>query len=209
MTDETPKAVDVSTVLTKADATCLYSHGVRAVGRYYRHDPDDPMTPLTRVEAVNLSTVGLSLWSVFEYENTASYFTQGQGVTDARVSAEYADRTIQQPHGSAIYFAVDFDATEADITGGIADYFRGVASAMAGRYQIGVYGSGACCSYLLDQQLVAKAWLSQSTGYSGHSAFFASGRWAIAQLPRTTVCGIDLDGDLVSDTHDPGMFRVS
>ena len=55
--------------------------------------------------------------------------------------------------GSAIYFAVDYNAPQPDIKGTIDQYFRGVTAGLATaagskEYRIGVYGSGAVCEYL-------------------------------------------------------------
>jgi hypothetical protein len=51
---------------------------------------------------------------------------------------------------------------------------------------IGVYGSGLCCSYLLEKQLARLSWLSQSTGFSGSAAFKAAGHYNHVQtMPQS------------------------
>ena len=56
---------------------------------------------------------------------------------------------------------------------------------------------------MLDQNLVAYAWLAQSTGWGGTKTFT---RWNIRQGIETTVCG--LDSDLDESVADFGAFRV-
>ena len=68
-------------------------------------------------------------------------------------------RAVGQPNGSAIYFAVDYNAPERDIVGAVQQYFRGVRAALAAAgggsppYRVGVYGSGAVCTYMKGLQL--------------------------------------------------------
>ena len=111
-----------------------------------------------------------------------------------------ARKEIEQPAGSAVYFAVDFDASAAEIRTAIIPYFRGVARAFAEDnglpvYRVGVYGSGAVCAAVLDAGLAELAWLSCSTGWSGSRAFLASGRWTLKQRLPALIAGLDADPD--------------
>jgi len=45
--------------------------------------------------------------------------------------AYYQARAVGQPNGSAIYFAVDYNAPDRDIVGAVQQYFRGVRTALA------------------------------------------------------------------------------
>jgi len=78
-------------------------------------------------------------------------------------------RSISPPE-SAIYFAVDNDASGSDIVGPINEYFRGIAAGFAAAggdapdYRVGVYGSGAVCQALMQAGLADYAWLAMSTG---------------------------------------------
>ncbi len=48
-------------------------------------------------------------------------------------------------------------------------------------YEIGGYGSGLVCDYLLNQGVISRCWLAQSTGWPGYEPFSSSGRWALRQ----------------------------
>jgi Rv2525c-like, glycoside hydrolase-like domain len=57
--------------------------------------------------------------------NSSAAFSSAMGAADGK----YAAKTIGQPAGSAIYFAVDYDASAADIRNRIIPYFRAIADA--------------------------------------------------------------------------------
>src|SRR5207248_10640614 len=108
---------------------------------------------LSAKEARALSGLGWNVVAVFgSHSHHRDYFSYTRGYWDAMQAAQQA-RAVGQPGGSAIYFAVDFDARGAYIVP-IDQYFRGItnglAAAGAGRpeYKVGVYGSGAVCESL-------------------------------------------------------------
>jgi hypothetical protein len=178
------------------------------VARYYAHRG---AKRLTQSEAQALSVAGVELVAVWEDAPThTGYFSRARGVDDG-TSAYHAAMLIGQPAGSAIYFAVDFDASQMAISGAITDYFRGVADGfdtmsanMAALYKVGVYGSGATCSWLLNHGLAKYSWLAQSTGWAGYQSFT---RWNIKQGKETQELGMDIDGDVATD--DAGGFLVA
>src|SRR5579875_2370133 len=91
------------------------------------------------------------------------------GYNDA-ITAYGEAKAVGQPAGSAIYFAVDFNAQRL---APIERYFRGVAAGLAaaggGRaeYKIGVYGSGVVCAAIKQAGLAQYSWLSNATAWSG------------------------------------------
>lgn len=157
------------------------------VARYYRH-PTSRWPTLTAEEARTVSGMGKHLVAVFEsHSHRADYFSYGSGYTDGMAAYRQA-KTIGQPPGSAIYFAVDYNAPQSDIAGPVEQYFRGVhagLAAAAGRkpeYRVGVYGSGAVCRHIKDRRLAEYAWLSGSTAWSGYGSF---AEWSIKQHRRS------------------------
>jgi len=127
----------------------IKSNGLDFVARYYRK-PDSRWPTLSANEAKVLSALGLNVVAVWEsHSQHRDYFTYGRGYWDA-VSAYRQAKAVGQPGGSAIYFAVDFDATGADLYP-IDQYFRGITAGLAAsnggasEYKVGVYGSGAVC----------------------------------------------------------------
>lgn len=204
--------VDISSQCASR-AAALSAAGVGTVIRYYSRDTIRPSKRLSREEALALSAAGLRLGVVHEARrgDLASSFEHASGVADARYARTYGTSTIGQPPGSVIYFAVDFDATAAEVRDLVIPYFRGVNDAFAEStgehdYQIGAYGSGAACSALLDAHLVKKTWLAQSRGWRGHNTFLASNRWDLLQAMPATVAGLDCDPDTAQDGRDFGDF---
>jgi hypothetical protein len=187
--------------------------GVNFIGRYYSRSPGKNLSPS---EARLIC--GAGMWIVTVWETLGdhySFFSFKQGADDATSAANQA-QTIGQPTDSAIYFAVDYDASPGEIAGGITDYFNGVrkgleASARGGpAYSVGVYGSGLTCQTLAATGLVDHTWLAMSSGYRG-SKTYAS--WNIKQSLDWDEMGIGkkIDPDVASNTANNalGAFTVA
>lgn len=190
-------------------AQYIKSNGLDFVARYYRK-PDSRWPALSANEARVLSALGLNVVAVFEsHSQHRDYFTYSRGYWDAVQAAQQA-KSVGQPAGSAIYFAVDFDARGADIIP-VDQYFRGItaglAAAAGGRpdYKVGVYGSGAVCDSMKGRGVAQYAWLSNSTGWAGSHSF---ADWNIRQgRPYATLGFISHDSNEARD--DYGGFRLA
>src|SRR5262249_49557316 len=114
---------------------------------------------------------------------------------DEGTSAYRQAMQTHQPSGTPIYFTVDFDCSTAAIAGAVNDYFRGIADGFStisgGRpaYEVGVYGSGDTCSWLLGHGRVQYTWLAQSSKWGGYKTFRD---WNIKQ-GKTVQKPFDLD----------------
>jgi hypothetical protein len=194
--------VDSSSIVTPSAAHCLAQLGFTFVGRYYRSHKSK-LNRLTREEALTISAAGLNIVAVFEYAGMkASYFTAEQGAADVHDTLEQVAE-VKQPMGSAIYFAVDYNATVDDIAGPVTDYFKVVSAALRPKYLPGVYGSGATCAAMLSAGLADFAWLAQSVGFLGTPGFTS---WSIKQGMPHKFCGLDTDPD---DAHGLyGSFTI-
>jgi len=189
-TQPTNKGLDSAKSLAHVAAQ-LVAKGYSWVARYYfrsSHFKD----VLTAAEAKALAAAGL--WVVAVYENgfptTASYFTAAQGHVDA-ADAVLCAQHAGQPHGTPIYFAVDYDSAPKAVD----DYFRAVSVIVRNAgYTPGIYGNGVTIAHLKALGLVTHGWLSQSTGFAGHAAALETAD--IVQLPEGTVLVLDVDGDL-------------
>ena len=154
-----------------------------------------------------LSALGLNVVAVWEsHSQHRDYFTYSRGYWDAMQAAQQA-KSVGQPAGSAIYFAVDYNAQPPDIYGSIDRYFRGIAAGLAAvggsaQYRVGVYGSGAVCAYLKHFRLAEYAWLSNSTAWSGYD--FPA--WNIKQLKSSP--SLSFGHDLNEARDDYGGFQV-
>jgi Rv2525c-like, glycoside hydrolase-like domain len=202
-----PKGLD-TTANCGPLAPQLKDAGYDFVARYYAHTGSKR---LSVPEAKLVSAAGLQIVVVWETAPTkAAYFSRARGVDDG-TSAYHAAQLLGQPAGSAIYFAVDYDASQATISGAISDYFCGIIDGFATiadpappAYRIGVYGSGATCAALVGHGLAALSWLAQSTGWAGYKTYTT---WNIKQGKETEVLGIDIDSD--EAVGDYGAFVVA
>jgi len=164
-------ATNVSNVLN-----CLKNNGKTFVGRYFA--VTNTWKSLTKIEAQNISSVGLYIVSIWEDgpADKPSYFTYDQGKKDGNNAFHYA-ADIQQTANTPVYFAVDFDATSSHKQA-ILDYFVGVRDGYLQYlyerrkygeeeiyYKIGVYGSYDVLTWCKEQgiatyffQAYAPAW---------------------------------------------------
>lgn len=177
-------------------ASCLKQNGIDFVARYYSRTTKNPEKNLTLEEAEALNKQGIALVTVYEDNPTSKdYFSKDRGNRDGKSAYAYA-QDIKQPSQSAIYFAVDYDATSEDIEGPVKEYFQGVFDGLKDSasskpiYKIGVYGSGACCDYLRKNlNFVEFSWLSESTGWLNSKTY---DKWNIKQsVPKNSICGFD------------------
>jgi hypothetical protein len=176
------------------------------VARYYR-DPTSRWPTLSASEAQRLSSLGLKIVAVWEPHSSGStYFSYSSGYYDA-IAAYGQAKAIGQPAGSAIYFAVDFNARAL---APIAQYFRGIAAGLAaasgGRaeYKVGVYGSGAVCDAVKEAGLAQYSWLSNSIAWAGSLAY---NDWNIRQGDRSASLSFNHDSDEARDEY--GGFRIA
>lgn len=185
----------------------LKSSGLDFVARYYR-DPASRWPTLSAGEAALLSSSGFKIVAIWElHSHQPQYFSYAAGLADA-VNAYRQARAVGQPFGSAIYFAVDYNAQQPDIYGPVDRYFRGVAAGLASvggstQYKVGVYGSGAVCGYLKHMRLAQYAWLSNSRAWTGYNDFST---WNIRQLPASATLSFGHDWN--EATEDYGGFQV-
>jgi hypothetical protein len=190
-------------------AQYIKGNGLDFVARYYR-TPGSRWPALSANEARVLSALGLNVVAVFEsHSHRRDYFSYARGYWDAIQAAQQA-KAVGQPSGSAIYFAVDFDARGGEIVP-VDHYFRGIANGLAaaggGRpeYKVGVYGSGAVCESLKGRGLAQYAWLTNSTAWAGTTNY---ADWNIRQgRPYATLGFINHDSNEARD--DYGGFRLA
>jgi hypothetical protein len=181
---------------------------VHFVGRYYRQQTSK-WTPLRKPEAQALSNAGFQIVALWESaSDKLAHFSHATGV-DEGTSAYRQAMLASQPARTPIYFAVDFDCPSSGIAGAVNDYFRGVADGYAAIgagqpvYDVGVYGSGNTCAWLLSHSRVTYTWMAQSTGWGGYKTFK---NWNILQGPARKK-PFDYDTDQAKENF--GSFTVS
>jgi hypothetical protein len=195
-------------------APALAAAGVRTVFRYYTRDSDPAVAKrLHPAEAAQLVAAGLRIGAVYEGKrgDQVDNFDREMGLKDGTFARTYAAHAIGQPAGSTIYFGIDVDMSDDDVTLRAIPYLQAVRETMTEAngeplYDIGVYSGGAVCQAALDHGLVTQTWVSMSTGYNGSKAFRASGRWTLDQKPGQVIGGVKCDPDLVNGAANVGDF---
>ena len=116
---------------------------------------------LTTAEVADFSTNGVAIVVVFERAANNPLGGNAQGVTDAQSGD--AQVTALGLAGCPIYFAVDFQATAAQLAT-IGAYLQGAAT-VVGLPRVGVYGDYSVVNYALNNNLATYAW--QTYAWSG------------------------------------------
>lgn len=179
--------MDTSYQLDTNMINALVAYEVNYVGRYLTGTVGAGATErnknLTRTEAQNIIKAGLKLVPIYQDNNPSlDYFTYNQGVKDAQLAVSAA-LNIGIPNGRTIYFAVDMDMTDDDITAAAIPYFQGVAAGIS-HYNIGVYGTRNVSSRVSHAVVAVKySYVSNmSTGFSGNLGFSQPTNWAFDQF---------------------------
>lgn len=184
---------------TTSEIGCLKAAGIEFIARY--------ISRTQRSETDHICSMGLFVVSLYEtLGNNYPYFSSNQGTHDGVRTMEYSP-ALGQPHGTPVYFCVDFDATEAQIRSGIADYFTAVRAEVnangQGPYKVGVYGSGLVCQILLELGLVEYTYLAAPTDWAG--ADFTG--WNLKQTHNgQSLCNLSVDLDVSQD--DGGGWQI-
>lgn len=179
-------ACDTRFEITTSRATELKEKNYSIVGRYLT---GTDYKALREDEPQRILDNGLYFFPIFqESSNSVSYFTEERGKADAE-NAVRAARKYRIPEGNVIYFAVDLDATAAQITSHVMPYFATLSENMDTAYKIGVYGTRNVCTQVCNAQYAVTCFVSDmSTGYSGNMGFKIPSNWNFDQYAE-----IDMD----------------
>jgi hypothetical protein len=132
--------------------------GVKFVMTYVSHDPSkDP----GRAERDALKKAGIKVGLVFESTSGRALAGFDAGKQDAAFAKDRAH--VLGLDGMPIYFAVDFDATDAQKPT-IARYLEGAVSVL-GKSHVGVYGGYHVVKYLVNMKTCD--WFWQTYAWSG------------------------------------------
>ena len=171
---------DTATPINKRRLQTLRSKGYTFVGRYLRKN-------LTSDEKDIITKGGLYIVSLYEGNPTnIDYFTEEQGGRDAGNAIKKA-QDLGQPFGTPIYFTVDYDAPDSDVSGGIRIYLQAIKAVFKENgdpYKLGLYGSGAVLSYF--KNTYTYTWLAGATSWRGSQDYTG---WAIKQYATNTTIG--------------------
>ncbi|WP_432863472.1 glycoside hydrolase domain-containing protein [Microbispora rosea] len=204
-------AFDCVTEITPARADALTAAGYRIAGRYLCNVPNTTLNKMIQPgELAVLAAKGLRVFPVYQtWGGSADYFRYTQGVIDAFAAIEWA-RYHGFKAGTRIYFAVDFDAVDHEVTSNIIPHFRGIADTMnehAGDYEVGIYGPRNVCSRVSGKGLTSASFVSDmSTGYSGNLGYPMPTDWAFDQIATITIGSgagsIQIDNNIASSLDE-------
>ncbi|WP_327674558.1 glycoside hydrolase domain-containing protein [Kitasatospora sp. NBC_00458] len=206
-------ACDGVTRITPARAAALKAEGITYVGRYLTNplvvkDPtkDLPEKAIQEGELATIAANGLRCFPIYQtYGRDASNFTYTAGRTAGQAAVNAAlDHGFKA--GTRIFFAVDFDAMDSDITSNVLPHFKGIQDAMAddgNRYQIGVYGPRNVCTRVSQAGHSTASFVSDmSSGFSGNYGYPLPADWAYDQIVTRTVGSgagsIEIDNNIAS-----------
>ncbi|MGP4103725.1 glycoside hydrolase domain-containing protein [Nonomuraea sp. KM90] len=209
---------DCITEITPERGRQLKAAGYQIVGRYLDEHlpPSDPYylgKALKPGEVQNILAAGLRMFPIFQYNGTQlANFTFDKGNDQGRIAHEKSVE-LGLPAGTCIYFAVDYDALDTEISSNIVPYFRGVHDALSrlgNRYTFGVYGSRNVCIRV--SELTAARWSfvsGMSWGFSGNLGYPLPANWSFNQIHEFEFQpGWGLDRNVWRQGGDPGVSSI-
>lgn len=157
-------------------------------------------------ELATIMASGLAVYPIYQtYGATASYFSASQGYADGLAAVMWA-RYHGFKAGTRIYFAVDFDALDFQVTDNVLPHFEAIARAVAiygKEFAVGIYGARNVCSRVAQAGHTSASFVSDmSTGFSGNLGFPLPADWAFDQIKTLSVgtgAGqIEIDNNIAS-----------
>lgn len=208
-------ALDCVTEITPARAETLVNAGYETVGRYLTNVEGTTLNK--KIQPGELETIfnaGMTVFPIYQtYGGAASYFNATQGGLDA-IAAHNAAKSYGFPDNTIIYFAVDYDSTDDEITRNILPHFAAVYSKLTelGSYRVGIYGTRNACSRVSNAGYAVTSFVSSmSTGFSGNLGFPLPKNWAFDQISTITLGSgdgaIEIDNNIKSG-RDSGVSKV-
>ena len=187
--DRKGEAFDCSTPITQARANTLKANGYKYAGRYISGGEKKRIT-IPEIELILAN--GMKWFPIFQKSgNSLSYFNAKQGLDDANECLANGIK-YRIPSGSTIYFAVDFDAMDGDVTTNILPYFKAIKNRFdfhnPRNYKIGIYGARNVCSRVSDAGYAVTSFVcDMSSGFSGNLGYPLPKNWAFDQIKEYTI----------------------
>lgn len=207
---------DCATIITNENVSVLINNGYRYIGRYLTG-----RYKLTQQEIAILTQNGIRIFPIFQRSGegisatNVGYFTSTQAIADAQDAIQAALR-LGFHSGTIIYFAVDYDAYDVQVTNVLIPFFRALSSAFRNMnyagFKIGIYGPRNVCTRISQAGYAFASFVSDmSTGYSGNLGYPMPYNWTFDQIVTTVITdpvtnrSIEIDKDVVRGV-DPGAY---
>ena len=200
-------AADCATILTELKAEALATNGYKYIGRYLTGTYGGGINKaLSREGAEIILEAGLKFFPIYQDGGTTqSDFTAENGQLDGEAAVNAA-KALGLPDDTIIYFAVDFDAMDYQITSNIIPYFKEVYDEVSNTraYKVGVYGARNVCSRVSDAGYACSSFVgNMSTGFSGNLGFKMPSNWAFDQFGNK-----DKNGNYLTISSADGYFEI-
>ncbi len=181
-------ACDTRFEITDELAKHLKADGYQIVGRYLSEPGQENTAEADYFKALRTGELerivrhGLKYFPIFqEYSTKLRHFSAENGALHARKAQAAAQRLGVPP--TIIYFAVDYDATDPEVTSNILPYFRAVSANLGGGYGVGIYASRNICARVAEAGYSVASFVSDmSTGFSGNLGFSIPKNWVFDQF---------------------------
>ncbi|MDH6218649.1 glycoside hydrolase domain-containing protein [Streptomyces pseudovenezuelae] len=216
-------AADCVTEVTDARAAALRDAGYQIVGRYLSNVPNSSLDKnIKSGELGRMAAYGLNCFPIYQtWGGEAAYFRREQGIADAFAAIERAKHYGFRP-GTRIYFAVDFDALDHEVTDNILPHFRAIRDVVNEHgqgYLAGIYGPRNVCSRVAAAGYTSASFVcDMSTGFSGNLGYPLPNDWAFDQISTISVGAggglIEIDNNIVSgrdagqNTYNPEQITA-
>ncbi|MYQ43032.1 Putative peptidoglycan binding domain-containing protein [Streptomyces sp. LamerLS-316] len=201
-------ACDGVTRITPEKGAALKAAGYAYVGRYLYNpypDGDLPEKQIQTGELYDIKEAGLRCYPIYQtWSRSADYFSTPQGTRDAVEAINWA-RFHGFKAGTVIYFAVDYDAMDGEVTSYVIPHFRAVARTINenSKYHVGIYGARNVCQRVVDAGYASVCMVSDmSSGFSGNLGYPLPSKWSFDQISTITVGSgsgsIEIDNNIAS-----------
>ena len=211
-------ACDCATIINENNISVLKDNGYKYVGRYLSGTiVGGASKALSTEELQLLFNNDIRVFPIHQgAANYVEYFTQQNAVSDAQLAAQYA-KSLELQFGTIIYFAVDCDVMDYQVTDYIIPYFKKLYEAFmsecGGYYRVGIYGTRNTCTRVCEAGYACSSFVSDmSTGFSGNLGFPIPDNWAFDQFATVTIYNntktqsIEIDKDGYSG-RNPGIIQ--
>ena len=194
-TSRNANACDTRFEITPERAQVLKNNGYQVVGRYIN---GGNFKELRDGELEVIFDAGLKAFFIYQENNrNLDDFSIEKGY-QAGAKAYACAKKHRIPSNTVIYFAVDFDVYEEDISQYIIPYFRGINYALPG-YRVGIYGAREVCTKVAEAGLSISSFVADmSTGYSCNVGRKMPNNWCYDQFVEISNYNNDFDIDKVT-----------
>lgn len=203
--DRSSIACDTRFEMTQERIDYLKANGYKIVGRYLTGSEKG----LKDDEPARILNNGISFFPIFQetlYTDTISKYNYALGVADARRAISRASE-LNIPENSVIYFAIDFDPTDGEISTYVKPYFEAIKDNI-GIYKVGIYGTRNTCTQMMESGYAETCFVSDmSTGYSGNMGFKMPNNWTLDQFSEYSVTTASGEWDIDKVAYS-GKFPV-